>query len=105
MMNSALLLAVSTPAEIGKTLGERVRALRLLRGWTRSTLALRAGVSAASLKRFEVSGKVSLESLLKLAHALGRLEEFGQFLQPPAAQSLTELEQRISHPVRKRGRL
>ncbi|HOX04798.1 MAG TPA: helix-turn-helix transcriptional regulator [Planctomycetota bacterium] len=100
-LNPSLML----PADAGRLLAERVKALRLLRGWKRTTLAERSGVTAASLKRFETTGLVSLESLLKLAHALGRLPEFAELLRPPEARSIAELEGRYSIPARKRGRL
>jgi len=105
-MNMTLLTLLSlSPAEMGKALADRAKALRLLKGWTRKTLAERAGVSAASLKRFETTGKASLELLLKVAHALARLKEFGELLQPPPAQSIAELERRATTRVRKRGRI
>lgn len=93
------------PAETGKALAERLRALRLLKGWTRETMAKRSGISAASLKRFENVGKASLELILGAAHALARLDEFSKLFQPPAARSLAELEQRQALPARKRGRV
>jgi len=93
------------PTEAARLLAGRVKGLRLLRGWKQTTLAVRAGVTVASLKRFERTGLVSLESLLKLAHALGRLPEFAELLRPPEAQSIAELEARDSRPARKRGRL
>lgn len=83
----------------------RLRALRLSRGWTRNTLAARAGIAPASLKRFENTGKASLDLLLKAAHALSRLDEFGGLLRPPAARSLAELEERAAKPPRRRGRI
>ncbi len=43
-------------------------------------MAERSGVSLGSLKRFENTGKISLEFLLKLMHLLGRLHEFDQLL-------------------------
>jgi len=98
-------LSLAGPAEMGKSLAERTKALRLLKGWTRNTLARRAGVSAASLKRFETTGKASLELVLKVAHALARLDEFSKLFQPPTAQSIEEMEQRAASPVRKRGRI
>ena len=103
-MNPTTLSLVG-PAEMGKSLADRAKALRLLKGWTRNTLAQRAGVTAASLKRFETTGKASLELVLKVAHALVRLDEFGKLFQPPGAQSIEELEQRAARPARKRGRL
>ncbi|HOI10448.1 MAG TPA: helix-turn-helix domain-containing protein [Myxococcota bacterium] len=95
---------VLTPQDASKALGERARSLRLLENWTRATLARRAGVSEASLKRFETTGKASLDLVLKVAHALGRLDDFARALDPPAARSLAELERQVALPHRKRGR-
>ena len=103
-MNAALL-SLMTPVEMGKSLADRAKALRLTKGWTRGTLAQRAGVSAASLKRFETTGKASLELVLKVARALARLEEFRKLLQPPEARSIEELERRAAKPLPKRGRI
>lgn len=98
------LLAMQTPGETAKTLAARVQALRLLRSWTRETLASRAGVSPASLKRFETTGAASLELLLRVAFALSRLEDFTRALELPEAATLAELKARHDHPPRKRGR-
>ncbi len=51
---------------------ERRRTLR----YTQKELSLRSGVSLGSLKRFEHSGDISLESLLKLAFILECLGDF-----------------------------
>jgi hypothetical protein len=91
------------PEEISVQLGARAKALRLLAGWKRTTLAARAGVTVASLKRFEQTGKSSLALVLRVALSLGRLEEFSDLLKAPPARSLDELEQRLAQPVRKRG--
>ena len=98
-------LSLLSPAEMGRDLAERARALRLARNLTRATLARRAGVSAASLKRFETTGRASLELVLKVAHALGRLDELAELFLPPPARSIEELERRSETPRRKRGRL
>jgi HTH-type transcriptional regulator/antitoxin HipB len=97
--------SLTTPEQVSQTLAARIRALRLARGWKQSTLAKRSGVSLASLRRFEESGKVSLQSLLKLAFALNRLDDFDGLLQPPPASSIAELEAAEKRPPRKRGRL
>mgnify|MGYP001564246671 FL=1 len=99
------LLTLSGPVETGKALAERMRVLRLGKGWTRETLAKRSGISAASLKRFENTGKASLELVLKAVHTLARLEEFNKLLRPPPARTLSELEERAAKPERKRGRI
>ena len=82
-----------------------MKALRLGQAWTRETLAQRAGVAPASIKRFETTGEASLKRLLWVALALGRLEEFTVLLQPPETATMGELKVRLAKPVRKRGRL
>ncbi len=94
-----------SPANVSRLLAQRLRELRLSRNWKRDTLAKRAGVSPSSLKRFETTGKVSLENLLKLCQAFGRLNEWEDLLLPKVARSLAELEQRSKAPATpKRGR-
>jgi transcriptional regulator with XRE-family HTH domain len=98
--------SLETPEQVSKTLAARVKALRLGRGWKQITLARRSGVSLASLRRFEESGRVSLQSLLNLAFALNRLDDFDALLQPPRASSIAELEAAEKRPApRKRGRV
>jgi HTH-type transcriptional regulator / antitoxin HipB len=89
-----LKYSLVTPDDTARLLAGRVKDLRLLRKWKRTTLAERAGVSEASVKRFERTGQVSLESFLKLAFALGRLDELTELLAPPPAASIRELESR-----------
>ncbi len=97
------MLTMQTPGEMAQFLAAGAKVLRLLEGWTRAALAERAGVSVASLKRFETTGKASLELVLKIAHALGRLDEFDKLLKPPQAQSLADLEKQTTQRLRKRG--
>jgi len=99
-----LLLSLATPGEVASTLAARIRELRLEQGWKRSTLAERAGVTVASLRRFETTGKASLDLVLRVALALGRLREFEELLQPAPFTSIADLERRSSRKVRRRGR-
>lgn len=94
-----------TPEQVSTTLAARVKGLRLARGWKQATLAERAGVTLASLRRFEESGKVSLQNLLDLAFALNRLDDFDALFQGPRASSMAELEAGEKQPTRKRGRI
>lgn len=55
-----------TPPEVSKALAERHRILRKQLKMSQEEMAERSGVSLGSLKRFEVTGKISLDSLLKL---------------------------------------
>lgn len=92
-----------TPEQVTRGLADRARDLRLIRGWRQTTLARRADVSLASLRRFEATGLISLQNLLKLAFALNRLDDFESLLQIPSATSIAELEaMQKSHP-RRRG--
>jgi transcriptional regulator with XRE-family HTH domain len=59
-------------------LANRHKILRKDLGFTQPEIAERSGVSLGSIKRFERTGKISLESLLKLTEVLGRLLEFEQ---------------------------
>ncbi len=97
--------SLTTPEQVGKSLAARVKELRLARGWKQATLAQRSGVTLASLRRFEESGRVSLENLLELAFALNRLDDFEALFQAPRASSLAELEAGEKRPARKRGRI
>lgn len=92
------------PDEIARLLAERLRAERLRREWKQETLAERSGVSLPTIRRYERTGRTSIENLLKLSHALGRLDEFADLLKPPPASSIDDLAARtVSAPKRKRG--
>ena len=64
------------PSDIQASLAVRFRKLRKAQGYSQEEMAKRSGVSLGSLKRFENTGLISLESLLKLSHLLDRLEDF-----------------------------
>ena len=94
-----------TPNEMEKLPAERLKVLRLLAGYKRTTLALRAGVTVASLKRFETSGQISLKNLLCLAHAVDRLPEFSELFVPPQAASMAQLREQDREKTPQRGRI
>ena len=64
------------PSDVMDTLKTKFRQRRKELGYTQAELSSRSGVSLGSLKRFESSGKISLESLLKLALVLECLGDF-----------------------------
>ena len=65
-----------TVDEVSTAIASRFKARRLALNLPQRDLASRAGVSFASLKRFEREGLISLSSLLSLAMALGCLGDF-----------------------------
>lgn len=76
----------------------RHKALRKQAGFSQSELAKRSGVSLGSLKRFEATGQISLESLLKLTEMLDRLHDFDLILKP--IENLAEIEKLFSDKTR-----
>ena len=92
-----------TPSEAQRMLAGRVRDTRIGLGLKQKTLAARAGVTLATLRKFEQKGEIALKYLMRVCHALGRLDEFDAILRPPAAATMADLESRVTRPARKRG--
>jgi transcriptional regulator with XRE-family HTH domain len=65
-----------TPMDVMQEIKSRFKVRRKQLGLTQKELAERSGVSLGSLKRFEHTGQVSLESFLKLAFVLECLGDF-----------------------------
>lgn len=59
-----------TPKEINLLIASRIRSIRKRRKLSQERLSQKSGVSLGSVKRFESSGEISLNSLVKLAIAL-----------------------------------
>ncbi|MFG4003319.1 helix-turn-helix domain-containing protein [Flavobacterium aquidurense] len=68
--------ALKTPAEVMQELVGKIQELRKKDKISQLELSKRSGVSFGSIKRFETTGQISLESLLKLAYFFNRLEDF-----------------------------
>jgi transcriptional regulator with XRE-family HTH domain len=99
-----LPIELKTPGEIGRMLASRVRAMRLQRGWTQQELAERAGLTLATYRRFERTGRIALERLLRIAVILDARAGFDELFAMPPAQSLAELAERTQPQTRQRGR-
>jgi transcriptional regulator with XRE-family HTH domain len=70
------------PFDILKELAAKHKVLRKQLKFTQNELAERSGVSLGSIKRFELTGQISLESLLKLTQILNRINDFELILNP-----------------------
>ena len=68
-------LCQKTSTEINNDIAHRMVLLRKRKKITQRGLAAKSGVSLASLKRFEQTGEISLQSFTKLAIALEVEEE------------------------------
>ena len=86
------------PADSLREIANRHKVLRKQAGFSQSELAKRSGVSLGSLKRFETTGQISLESLLLLADVLNRLDDFDAVLKP--IENLEAIEKLFSDKTR-----
>ena len=94
-----------SPEHLAQGIASRVRELRLVRGWSRAELGARAGVAVPTLRRFEDTGMISLERLLKLGAALEFLTDFDRLAAPSEpTRSLADLDAIQSARRRQRGR-
>jgi len=71
-----LNINIDTPKSITDKIKIKFKEKRLCLNLTQEGLSKRSGVSLGSLKRFESSGNISFESLLKLALVLECLDDF-----------------------------
>jgi transcriptional regulator with XRE-family HTH domain len=90
--------------EMQKKVASNVRIKRLEANLSQKTLSQNSGVSYGVLKKFEATGKISLESLLKLAMALGSMDDFLALFAPGRPEMALSLDDLIKDNTRKRGR-
>lgn len=86
------------PQDILEDLALKHKTIRKQAGLTQGELARRSGVSLGSIKRFELSGQISLESLLKLVQVLNRIGDFELILKP--TENLKEIDKLFSDKTR-----
>jgi transcriptional regulator with XRE-family HTH domain len=72
-------------------IASRHKQLRKKKKLSQAALAKRSGVSLGSIKRFEQSGQISLESLLKLAHLLACLNNFEKLFEIDINEDIEKL--------------
>ena len=97
---------LKTPQEQMQAIASSSQAKRLSLKLTQAGLARRSGVSLGAIKKFEHSGKISLESLLKIAIALGASKEFDSLFAVSALPEIQSLDDLLKpSKVRKRGSL
>lgn len=71
-----------SPKEMMMLLSENIKVLRKQEKMSQRELSERSGVAYASVRKFESTGIISLESLLKICDALKRLTDFESILLP-----------------------
>lgn len=91
----------ATADEIAQELARRLKTARLAQGLQQPELALRAGVSAGTVKSLENKGQSTLTSMIRVVQALGMTQDLQQafVLQ---VRSIADMEQ-AQQPARKRA--
>ncbi len=97
--------ATDTTKEILREVGARLRGFRLQQNVTQAKLAKTAGVGHATVKRAEAGENVSLETIVKILRALGRIEALDSFLPEPLVSPIRLADQRERGRQRARRRL
>lgn len=80
-----------TWSEVNNEIAGKIIRLRKRKKISQKELALRSGVSLGSVKRFEQSGEISLQSLSKIAIALGVEEELLNLFDDVPFESIEEV--------------
>ncbi len=95
-----------TPFETSQLLAKSAREKRLSLNLSQQSLSKTSGVSYSVIKKFELTGKISLESLLKIASALGSLNDFTKIFSQKDVLEKNTLDEiiKLESQTRKRGR-
>ena len=80
-----------TAEEIDMKLAGRIRGIRKRRSISQKKLSEMSGVSYGSIKRFEMTGQISLLSLTKLAFALNEVDEIRNLFTDVPYRSIQEV--------------
>ncbi|PRA32037.1 helix-turn-helix domain-containing protein [Pseudomonas poae] len=95
----SFMYLLSSPAEIAREVGENAKARRLSKNLSRKTLAEKSGISESTIKRFELTGVVTLQALILIATALDELAGVTHLFKSESPNSYDELK----NAKRKRG--
>ena len=100
------MVSLITPAKVQKKLAEHARSRRLQMELTQEGLAGRSGVALPTLRKFERTGIISLESFLKLHMVLGGLDDILKATQIKDSpfSSINDVLETNSTPARLRGK-
>ena len=86
-------LHLRSTADVRLALARRVRERRRRLKLSRPALAERSAVPAATIKRFETSGEISLRQFVMLWHTVADLDDFDALLdeRPPRPRSIDDI--------------
>ena len=98
-------MLLMTITEAREQVGQYIKEQRVRFGYTQKSLADRSGVNLATLRKFEQTGVISLESLLKIFKVLQLISNFEKAIKPSEAEysSIEDYEARKKVKKRERG--
>lgn len=97
------IFVYTTSDDILSDLSRLMKKRRLEKGYSRSSLQEATGVPAPTIARFETSSRISLESFVKLAMALGYQEELTGLFNEEKYSTMDEMELIKKNKNRQRG--
>ncbi len=97
-------LFMMTTHEMASHIAKQAQYKRLEMNLSQKTLSECSGVSFGVIKKFERTGKISLESLLKIAFALGCLDPFKDLFAKNTHEKMSSLDELLKDKTRRRGR-
>ena len=80
-----------TPSDVAKRLALKVKNIRKRKKISQKQLAARSNVAYATLRKFEQTGSISLESFIKLSMELGVVDEINNIFSSPIYNSIEEV--------------
>lgn len=97
-------MSIKSTHEMAQDIAARAKAKRLHFNWSQRTLSERSGVCYGTLKKFEQTGQISLDSLLKIALVLDEFDEFDHLFTKKEQELPASLDELFEDKLRKRGR-
>ncbi len=92
------------PDNVAKDIAARAKQLRLALNITQQQLAEKTGVSLGSIKRFETTGLISLQNLLRIAITLNAVDDFTNLFAHTKYSSIDEVVKHQKVKKRQRAR-
>lgn len=92
------------PHNVAKDIAARAKQLRLAANITQQQLAQKTGVSLGSIKRFETTGLISLQNLLRIAVTLNAVDDFTNLFTHTNYSSIDEVVKHQKVKKRQRAR-
>lgn len=90
-MDKIKALNQRNPVVLAGEIGQRLKRLRLAKGWTQEELAERSGVAISTLKLLEAKGSGSLQRLIRITVALGADGELRGLFSPSGVMPSIEV--------------